>query len=150
MTQTIKMLLLMMTAMLLFAAEGLAASEIYTGFFSSDAVGGYDTVAYFTEGRPVKGLKAFKTKYKGANWYFSSRENLETFQDNPTRYAPQYGGYCAWAVANGDTAKGDPLQWTIHNNKLYLNYNEEIKNKWLDNIETFITRGDANWPGVIK
>jgi len=128
----------------------LAKDEIYTAFFSSQAVGGYDTVAYFTEGKPVKGLREYKTSYKGANWYFSSSANLEAFKNSPEKYAPQYGGYCAWAVANGDTAKGDPNQWSIRDGKLYLNYDEEIKNRWLANVDELISKADANWPGVIK
>ena len=127
-----------------------AKDEIYTSFFSSDAVGGYDTVAFFKEGQPVKGLKEYKVSYKGANWFFSSLENKEAFNNKPEKFAPQYGGYCAWAVANGDTAKGDPAHWTIHAGKLYLNYDEEIKDRWLKKIEFFISKGDANWPGVIE
>ena len=144
------MILLAVGFCLFYAPNALAKDEIYTAFFSSDAVGGYDTVAFFTEGKPLKGLSKYKMSYKGANWYFSSAENLAAFNNNPTRYAPQYGGYCAWAVANNDTAKGDPVHWTIHGGKLYLNYNDEIKNRWLKEIDSFISKADANWPGVIE
>jgi len=142
--------LAIVTFLFAFASELEAGSRIYTGFFSSKAVGGYDTVAYFEVKKPVKGLSEWNTEYQGAEWYFSSRENLEKFKRNPEKYAPQYGGYCAWAVANGDTAKGDPLHWTIHAGKLYLNYNESIQNQWLEKMDEFIAKADNNWPGVIE
>ena len=140
----------MVVILIFLSANAYAKSEIYTAFLSSKAIGGYDAVAYFTENKPVEGMKQFKTEYKGANWYFSSSENLAKFKQQPEKFAPQYGGYCAWAVGNGYTAKGDPLHWTIHKNRLYLNYNEDIKNQWLANIDSFISSGDANWPGVIE
>jgi YHS domain-containing protein len=145
-----KALLLNLAGLLFFGVAALAKSEIYTGFLSSSAVGGYDPVAYFTVGQAVKGSDQFMFHYEGANWYFSSAENLARFKNDPIKYAPRYGGYCAWAVAEGDTAKGDPLQWTIHKNRLYLNYNEEIKNRWLADVDNFIAKGDRNWPGVIQ
>jgi len=145
-----KALLLNLAGLLFFGAVALAKSEIYTGFLSNAAVGGYDPVAYFTVNQAVKGSDQFMFHYKGANWYFSSAENLTRFKNDPMRYAPQYGGYCAWAVAEGSTAKGDPLQWNIHKNRLYLNFNEEIKNRWLADVENFIAKGDSNWPGVIQ
>ena len=78
------------------------------------------------------------------------QDNLDTFKSDPSKFAPQYGGYCAWAVAQGYTAKGDPKHWSIRDGKLYLNYDEEIKNRWLANPDDFISKADKNWPGVIK
>lgn len=127
-----------------------AKPPIYTAPFSDVAAGGYDVVAYFTVGRPVKGDAAFSTVWKGATWRFSSAANLAKFKANPAAYAPQYGGYCAWAVANGYTAKGDPLQWKIVGGKLYLNYNAEIQSRWVKDIPGFIRKGDREWPGVLE
>jgi len=127
-----------------------AKPPIYTAPFSDVAAGGYDVVAYFTVGRPVKGDAAFSTVWKGATWRFSSAANLTKFKANPAAYAPQYGGYCAWAVANGYTAKGDPLQWKIVGGKLYLNYNAEIQSRWVKDIPGFIRKGDREWPGVLE
>lgn len=124
-------------------------ADIYTSFFSSIAVGGYDTVAYFSKKKPVKGSAKYQTKYKGVMWQFSNLENLKKFKLNPKRYAPQYGGYCAWAVAKNKTAKGDPLQWSIYNNKLYLNYDKKIKDKWLVNKTQFVKEADKNFPSVL-
>ncbi|MBI1407454.1 MAG: YHS domain-containing protein [Caulobacter sp.] len=139
-------------AALPLAAPGLALAAkpaIYTPALSNVAVGGYDVVAYFTVGRPTKGSDDFKTDWQGATWKFSSAANLAKFRANPRAYAPQYGGYCAWAVANGYTAKGDPLQWKIVGGKLYLNYNHDIQEKWSKDIPGLVKKGDANWPTVL-
>lgn len=136
---------------LVLAVVAIAAkAPIYTPAFSDVAMGGYDTVAYFTQGKPVEGKDAFSTTYKGATFRFSSAANLAKFKANPASYAPQYGGYCAWAMANGYTAKGDPKQWKIVGGKLYLNYNADIQSKWVKDIPGLIRKGDANWPGVLK
>lgn len=126
-----------------------AKPPVYTAPLSDVAVGGYDVVAYFTAGKPVKGDKAFQTEWKGATWRFSSAANLAKFRANPSAYAPQYGGYCAWAVANGYTASGDPQQWKIVGGKLYLNYNADIQSKWTKDVPGFIRKGDGNWPSVL-
>lgn len=126
-----------------------AKPPVYTAPLSDVAVGGYDVVAYFTQGKPVKGDKAFQTEWKGAEWRFSSAANLAKFKANPAAYAPQYGGYCAWAVAQGYTASGDPQQWKIVGGKLYLNYNADIQSKWSKDIPGLIRKGDGNWPSVL-
>ena len=132
-----------------FAAQA-RSNDVYTGLFSSLAVGGYDTVAYFKAGKPVLGRAEFATEYKGATWHFSTRENLEAFKASPTAYAPQYGGYCAWAVSQNYTASGDPQFWKIVNGKLYLNYDASAQAKWEKDIPGFIVKADKNWPGVLK
>ena len=137
---------LLMIGLLIFASPALAIDAVYTTLFSSDAIKGYDAVAYFTEGQPVKGSDDFVYQYKGANWKFSSRQHLEMFKAEPDRYAPQYGGYCAWAMANGDTASAEPDLWTIHEGKLYLNYSRRINARWKANMEQFIQQADMNWP----
>ncbi|MEZ9073779.1 YHS domain-containing (seleno)protein [Vibrio splendidus] len=142
---------LLTMVMLLVSPYVFAADEIYTGFFSSKALDGYDTVAYFTSGEPVEGNKKFSTEYKGADWYFSSEKNLTLFVNNPEKYAPQYGGYCAWAVSEkSDFAPGDPNQWTIVDNKLYLNYDQEIKQRWEQDRAQHIQKADTVWPQLIK
>ncbi|EEX94814.1 hypothetical protein VIOR3934_05534 [Vibrio orientalis CIP 102891 = ATCC 33934] len=128
-----------------------AEDPVYTGFFSNKALDGYDTVAYFTDGKPVKGDKQWQTEYQGADWYFSSQENLNKFKADPQTYAPQYGGYCAWAVsAKNDFAPADPNQWAIVDGKLYLNYNAEVKAWWDDDRSGHITQGDQNWPALLQ
>ncbi len=136
--------------LLLFSLPVRAESDIYTGYFSDLAISGYDSVAYFTEGKPVEGNDKFSLNYKGAQWQFSSQANLEAFTLAPDKYAPQYGGYCAWAVAHDNTAKGEPDQWYIHEGKLYLNYNADIREKWLKDKEALIKRANVNWPTVLN
>ena len=127
-----------------------AKDPIYTGTFSNNAVSGYDTVAYFTEGKPVKGSSDFETEYQGATWKFSSAENLELFKADPDKYAPQYGGYCAYAASKGSLASADPEAWTIHDGKLYLNFNKSIREEWKKDIPGNVAKADANYPNLIK
>ncbi|MEL7538934.1 MAG: YHS domain-containing (seleno)protein [Pseudomonadota bacterium] len=137
--------------LLLPATEALADKDpIYTGVFSSTALKGYDTVAYFTEGKPVKGNSQFKTEWNGAEWLFSSQANLDMFKADPEAYAPQYGGYCAWAVSQGNTASADPKIWAVVDGKLYVNYNKKIGRRWEADRDNFITLADSNWPSVLK
>ncbi len=148
--QLIRITLLFMLFGFVFSSHLYAKSEINTGFFSNAAIEKYDAVAYFTLKKPVKGNDQYKTSYKEASWYFMNKENLDLFIANPEKYAPKYGGYCAWAVAQGDTANGNPKNWTVYKNKLYLNYNDSIQNKWLKKIDEFIIKADKKWPGVIQ
>jgi YHS domain-containing protein len=139
--------------LLLLIPSAVNAAEkdpIYTGLFNNLAVSGYDTVAYFTEGRPVKGDRRFSTRYQGAEWRFSSQQNLELFLGDPQAYAPQYGGYCAYAVSQGETASAEPDLWTIHDGKLYLNYNRRINTTWREDMEAFIEQADQAWPAVLQ
>ncbi|MFT4631030.1 MAG: hypothetical protein ACI9BC_000041 [Crocinitomicaceae bacterium] len=130
------------------SVQALAVDPISTGLFSDVAVGGFDTVAYFTQGSPVEGSKQHTSEYMDAEFRFVSAENKAIFDAAPSRYAPQYGGYCAWAVSQGYTAKADPEQWKVVDNKLYLNYNSEIKQKWAQNTADNIDAADENWPSL--
>ncbi len=140
-----------MGATALPAASAHATDDlIYTGLFSNTAVGGYDTVAYHTAGEPVRGEREFQTEWNGATWRFASQDNLELFLADPEVYAPQYGGYCAWAMAEGYTAKGDPELWAIVDGRLYLNFNQEIQDRWEADIPGFIAAADANYPAILN
>ena len=132
------------------APSALAAKPaIYTPLASDVAVGGYDAVAYFRDGAPTPGSAMFEYDYKGAKWRFASAINLAAFKAAPETYAPQFGGYCAWAVSQGYTAKGDPKVWKIVGGKLYLNYNPDVQKKWEKDLSGLIARGEANWPKVL-
>ncbi|MGE0767364.1 MAG: YHS domain-containing (seleno)protein [Hyphomicrobiaceae bacterium] len=110
------------------------------------AVSGYDPVAYFTDGKPVKGNPAIPFDFAGAKYLFASEANRAAFQKEPAKYAPQYGGYCAWAVAHGAKADADPNAWTIHNGRLFLNLDRSVQKSWVKNLPANIARADANWP----
>ncbi|MEM6902656.1 MAG: YHS domain-containing (seleno)protein [Pseudomonadota bacterium] len=120
-------------------------APVYTGTFSNEAISGYDAVAYFTEGRPVEGSGEFQTEWNGAIWKFANADNLATFKADPVQYAPQYGGYCAWAMARGSFASTQPENWSIVDGKLYLNYNDSIQQRWEADTANFIANADAKW-----
>jgi YHS domain-containing protein len=139
------------------AAAGLAAGALTAGpaqaldpIFNTDglAIQGYDPVAYFTEGKPVYGKPEFTHDFAGATWQFASAANRDAFAAEPERYAPQYGGYCAWAVSEGYTASTDPAAWRIEDGKLYLNYSKSVQSRWARDIPGNISKADANWPGL--
>ena len=131
-----------------FSAQA-RSPEIYTGILSSTAVGGYDPVAYFTAGKPVEGRKDITFSWKGATWRFATEANREAFKAKPEAYAPQYGGYCAWAVSQGYTAKGDPKFWKVVDGRLYLNYDARVQRDWEKDIPGHIVKAGKNWPAVL-
>ncbi|MEM1316419.1 MAG: YHS domain-containing (seleno)protein [Pseudomonadota bacterium] len=137
-------------AAVLPVAPALAEEDKVFTNWRGHAIRGYDPVAYFTEGRPVEGSSDHELEHDGATWRFASAENLARFQADPAAYAPQYGGYCAWAVAQGKTASIDPEAWKIVDGKLYLNYNASIQERWEADIPGFIEAADANWPSVLN
>lgn len=147
----VAMSVLMLVAAAVFAVPAHAAKDpVYTGLFSNVAVSGYDPVAYFREGRPVQGSSAFETEHEGYTYRFANQANLDDFIADPEAFAPQYGGYCAWAVSQGYTASADPDNWTIVDGKLYLNYNDDVQSTWETDIPGFIEKADSNWPKVLQ
>jgi len=132
-----------------FVLPAQADGVIYTSW--GKAIKGYDPVAYFTMSKPVEGDGDFTYKWMGATWRFASAENRDTFAGMPEKYAPQYGGYCAWAVSQGYTASIDPAAWKIVDGKLYLNYSKGVQKQWQDGgIPKLIAAANANWPKLKK
>ncbi len=113
------------------------------------AIRGYDPVAYFTEGRPVAGSPAHTWRWRGATWYFASAANRDRFRQDPERWAPQYGGYCAYGVSQGYAVKIEPDQWSVVDGKLYLNYSRSVQRRWKQDIPGYIRAADRRWPGVL-
>jgi YHS domain-containing protein len=126
-----------------------AANPISVTFFGSKAVGGYDTVAYHQNKKAIKGSKTHKTIWKGATWLFVSAENLRTFKGKPEKFAPAYGGYCAWAAGENKLVKADPTIFDLHNGRLFLNYNKKTRTDWKLDRKGMIKRGDSNYPRLI-
>ena len=122
------------------------AGTVYNVGWTGVAIKGYDPVAYFTEKMPVKGDSDFEYEWSGAKWRFASSENLEMFKGNPEKYAPQYGGHCAYGVANNYLVKIDPDAWTVYEGRLYLNYSLSVREQWKEDIPGHIEKADANWP----
>ena len=135
--------------LLAFGARTQAADPV-NKTASGLAVRGYDIVGYFADGKPVKGKKVFQVQWNGAVWHFSNAEQRDQFEVNPEKYAPEFGGYCAWAVSQNSIVDADPHVWSIVDGKLYLNYNKEVQKTWKRNMEQFIVDGDRNWPEVLK
>lgn len=136
-------------AMLAAPIAASAKDAVYQSLFGT-AIDGTDPVAYFTMGKPVKGSSDFAHDWNGATFHFATAENRDAFAANPEKYAPQYGGYCAWAVSQGYTASTDPEAWTIVDGKLYLNYNKSVQSTWEQDIPGNIAAGDGNWPKVLN
>lgn len=123
----------------------LMAEEINTSFIGKLAVNGYDVVAYFKEQKPVKGNSKYQFLWKNAVWKFSTEENLNLFKLTPEKFAPQYGGYCAFAMSKGEKYDISPDAWDITEGKLYLNYDQEIHKDWIKNKKEFIIKADLYW-----
>ena len=128
----------------------LASTAIAGSFFERDgaAIKGYDPVAYFAESRPVQGSPAYQAEYKGSTFRFASQANRDAFNADPARYAPQYGGFCAYGTAGGYKAAVDPTVFSVVNGKLYLNYNADVQKRWTKDTPGFISKADKNWPDV--
>ncbi len=141
---------------LFFASAGLFAQEpVRKKHFNLEngiAIQGYDPVAYFTKSKAVKGKKDLATHYQGATYYFSSLENKELFKNNPSKYEPEYGGWCAYAMgAKGEKVEIDPETFKIINSKLYLFYNQFFNNTlkdWNKDENNLHTKADANWTKI--
>jgi YHS domain-containing protein len=127
-------------------AAGASAGE----FFEKNGVAlrGYDPVAYFTDGQPVKGTAAYKADYKGSTFHFASQANRDAFLADPTKYAPQYGGFCAYGAAGGYKAAIDPAAFSVVDGKLYLNYDRTIQKEWKKDVPGFIAKANKNWSTV--
>jgi len=142
-----KKLVLIITGVL-FTTLSLYAQKSAVFAKSGKAIRGYDPVAYFTDGKPVEGKEELVYNWSNANWYFSSRQHLDLFKANPVKYAPQYGGYCAYGLSRGYKASTVPEAWTIDKGKLYLNYSLSVRNDWDKNRQERIQKADSYWPQI--
>ncbi|MDJ0949464.1 MAG: YHS domain-containing (seleno)protein [Alphaproteobacteria bacterium] len=144
---------LMSSALLSAVVPAQAADEINAvpGFSIAGAplaLHGYDPVAYFTKGGPVRGSDTLVHVHQGVAYRFSSQAHLDSFKQNPERYLPEYGGFCAFGVSVGKKFDGDPLLWKIDGGRLYLNLNEEIYQTFLKDIDGNVLKADKNWQKI--
>ena len=128
----------------IFTANPAFSGPVYT-VEGAIAIDGHDPVAYFTESKPVKGEKKHKLQYNGAIWHFASAENRETFKADPKKYEPQYGGFCAYAMAQGYKAPTVPESWRVIDGKLYLNYSIGVRDLWEKKRASYIKSADKHW-----
>ncbi len=136
-----------MVLVVFFAAKTIAQQP---AIFSPKgiAIKGYDVVAFFTEHKPVMGFDSLQLQNNNAIWYFSTKQNLDSFKANPDKYIPQYGGYCAFGTAQGHKAPTMAETWTIDGDKLYFNYNLKVKELWDKDRPNLIKKADENWPSI--
>jgi len=134
------------------ASTSPEAEPVAATYFAENgiAIRGADPVAYFTNSAHVPGSDEFTHDWQGVTWKFASAENRDSFAADPDAYAPQYGGFCAYAVSQGATAPIEPEAWKIVDGKLYLNLNKKIQKRWEKDISGFIAAADQNWPGVLN
>ncbi len=140
-----KKAIMVLTFLVLGLTTALKAQEKEIFQTEDGAIKGYDVVAYFKENKAVKGNKDFSYDWNGAKWYFSSKENLKAFKTSPDKYAPQYGGYCAFGYAQGHASPTEPDVFSVIDGKLYLNYNQKVQQMWTKDIPGFIIKADKNY-----
>lgn len=133
-------------SLFLFLSAGYV-SRAAGGWFSNDdiAIRGYDPVSYFKDGKPVQGNESYSFKWHKLTWHFANKEDFDLFTKNPGKYAPQYDGYCSWAMTMAEKARTDPEVWKIVNGKLYLNCSRASFKKWSKDIPGNIKKADKNW-----
>src|SRR5687768_10424915 len=150
------MLRLLLIAVILLAVLGITRAQRFDGkyFNNTDNSGvilnGYDPVAFFVDGKPVKGDAGFQFKYDDAIYYFSSQEHLNLFKDNPEKYKPQFGGWCAYAVSLGRIAPIDVNTFSIVNGRLVIQHNQRAVNGWNKDVQGNLKLADKYWPEVAK
>lgn len=131
---------------LFLTSASVRADQLINRDRSGLAIDGYDPIAYFVDGKPVKGNPALSFDVAGTRYHFASAENRDRFAKDPEQYAPQYGGFCAYAVSRGYTADIDPDAWAVVDGKLYLNYSKRAQRLWQQDVPGNIRKADANWP----
>ena len=128
------------------AAGSAGAQQVFVD--KGAAIRGYDPVAYFIDGKPVAGSPQFTQRWNGAEWRFASAANRDKFAAEPEKYAPQYGGFCAYGLSQGYKVKIEPDAFTVLDGKLYLNYDKGVQKQWLQDTQGYIVRADSIWPSI--
>jgi YHS domain-containing protein len=146
---TMKSVTLVIAALWLLSSSPFGADLVNVSGASKIAVSGYDPVAFFTDARPVNGSPSITAAHEGATYFFATEEHKRLFEQNPTRYVPQYGGYCAYGVALGALFPVDINTWQVRNGKLYLNLNGEVLKKFNSDFQANVVKADRNWPGLV-
>lgn len=131
-------------------ALAMAFDPVYTGLLSSHAIQGYDTVAYFTQNKAVKGETSISAEWNGATWLFVNEEHKALFVANPEAYAPQYGGYCAYAMADGKAVRVDPKAFSVVDGLLYLNFSTGVRSRWEADIEGYVSSANQQWQTLLN
>ena len=145
-----KTLIKSIAALVLLSAAALAGDLVNVSGASKAALSGFDPVAFFTDSKPVNGSPFIAAEHQGATYFFVSEEHKKLFTNNPDKYAPQFGGFCAFGVALDKLFPVDISTWQIRDGKLYLNLNADILKKFNENFNGNIAKADKNWPGLVS
>ncbi len=137
---------LLILCLLTVTAVSAQKSDVFSP--GGKAIRGYDPVAFFTLSKPVPGVDSLTYAWDGTTWYFSTRQNLDSFKTHPEKYAPQYGGYCAYGAAMGHKAPTETDTWSVVEDKLYFNYNQKVKDLWTKDQSSLIKKADQQWPAL--
>jgi YHS domain-containing protein len=137
-------------ALMLLATPVFAADLVNVSGASHIAINGYDPVAFFTDGKPVYGLPSISATHQGAVYFFATEEHKKMFTQTPDKYAPQYGGFCAFGAGLGALAPVDISTWQVRNGKLYLNFNSDILKKFNADFNGNVAKANQNWPGLVQ
>ena len=140
---------LVFITLLITSISAFANAPIETGTFNNKAIYGWDPMGYWNEGKAVKGKEEFTFTWRGAEWFFASQENLDTFKSDPLKWAPQYGGYCAYAMSDNRLVGIDEDAFTVYQDKLYLNYSMSVSREWNKNKDQFIAEADGFYPNKV-
>ncbi len=145
--KTVRLLALLLS----FATPVLAQTKTLVNVDKSGlALQGHDPIAYFTESRPVRGRREFKSVYRGATYYFASAENKASFDKDPAKYEPAYGGYCAYGVSRNHLVQIDPAAFAIVEGRLLLQYSKGVRNDFNKDVQGNVAKADANWPALVE
>lgn len=137
--------IILLSVILMYLLNSVKAQKSSIFVSNGKAIRGFDPVAFFTESKAIKGIDSFNYTWNGATWIFSSEKNLNNFKLNPDKYAPQFGGYCAYGTAGNHKAPTQTDTWTVINNKLYFNYNQSVKQKWYNQQDSLIKLAEYHW-----
>ena len=144
-----KSLLQAIAVVAVLSASASAADLVNVSGASKVALNGYDTVAFFTDSRPLNGSPFISAEYQGATYFFTTEEHKQLFTANPAKYAPQFGGFCAFGVALDKLFPVDISTWQVRDGKLYLNLNPDIRKKFNADFSANAAKASTNWPGLV-
>ncbi|MEM6659406.1 MAG: YHS domain-containing (seleno)protein [Pseudomonadota bacterium] len=152
--QVLRAVAVILVALLAFGAPASKlwadAPQVNLGHFNGLAMNGYDVMSYWRGGNPQKGDPDINAEYNGATWVFLNDENRQEFLSDPDRFAPRFGGYCAYAASQNAVADVDPIAWRIWDGKLYLNYSIEVRRIWANKIDENIDKANGYWPDLLQ
>ncbi len=137
-------------AFVLLSTSVFAGDLVNVSGASRVALSGFDPVAFFADAKPVNGSPFISAQHQGATYFFASEDHKKLFAAAPEKYAPQFGGFCAFGVGLDKLFPVDISTWQVRDGKLYLNLNPDILNKFNADLSGNIAKANKNWPGLVS